>query len=165
MKKIKPLTQAQIDAMTPLEKRRLLVKDILWQIDVGQLNSEDTGYICNIQNEKCTVCAVGAGYVTARKITGKSIVWEESSYKYFEEIESFGFTVSELKQIEAVFECRLYRSDDYRSLQDVLDRLYPVITSEDNENLFDRTKRLRALYQYIWDNEDCKMVPLKGNEE
>lgn len=163
MKKIKPITQEEIDAMSDVQKRRLLVKDILWQIDNDQLDSEDTGYLTNIRENKCTVCAIGAGYVTARKITGKEIEHEQGTHRYFEEMLDFGFTVTELRDIENVFEDRDYPYDRFRSLREVLDRLYPAEINEDV--IFDRTKRLRALYQYIWDNKDCNMVPLEGSEE
>lgn len=162
MKKIKPITQEEIDAMSDVQKRRLLVRDILWQIDNGQLDSEETGYV-TLKEEKCSVCAVGAAYVTAQKIRGSKYEWLSNSEGYFDAAEGFGFTDSELKYIERVFESDAYGTI-FAPLEYVINKLYPAITDEEDENAFDRTKRLRALYQYIWDNEDCKMVPLKGNE-
>lgn len=163
MNKIKPhapLTLKEIENMDDLTRRRLLVKDILIQIDLGKFSADILTYYHKKGNDKCYVCAVGAAFASGHRLRGDDKL---GCVNCLEEMIRFGFTEKDYYDFENVFEgyfCS--ESHPLYTLQTTIRSIYPE--SEDNSGS-ERTKRLRFLYQYIWDNEECKLVPLKEVSE
>lgn len=151
----KPVTMEDVQKMGDIEKRRLLVRDILLQIDLGLMDGITLGYINNNDiaiGGACHVCFVGAGYVAGKNLTGTSQNDDES---YHEFIAKFGFQLNVIYQIENVFEDNAHE-EQYESLRKIFNALYPGFKG--------RTGRLRAIYQYIWDNPECQFVALEPSE-
>lgn len=144
----KPITIEEINKLTDIQKRRLLVRDILLQCDLGKIHSDDyTGYV-NDRGGECYVCAVGAGYVAARKLQDKQVHYGLASGCFYE-VKNFGFSMEELVRIEGLFEdC----AGDINTRK-ALNTLYP--------NKENRLPRLRAIWQLIWDSPECRIVPLE----